>query len=124
MWQAQPRRLSNAASNMSWLITWPPKGSGPGSLGRPQLSAKAAMRMIALCPQKLASAPDHQSSPAEKTGPYSRAANCCQRANSVSPPTTIGMVWSRPTCGWRSIAAASRITAAPAIRLSASSTIM
>ena len=56
------------------------------------------------------------------TGPYARAANCWSRAKSVAPPTTTGIVWMTPMCGSCSIAAARRISVAPSMTLSASST--
>lgn len=48
---AQPPRRSSAASTKSWLSTAPAKGLRPFSSGRPADAAKAAVRMMALCPQ-------------------------------------------------------------------------
>ena len=124
MCTSQPRRRSNAASSMSWLRIWPPKGARPGSSGRPQLSAKARTRTIALWPQNIPSEPAHQIMPAAEIGPNRRLANCCQRANRVAAPMTVGTVWIRPTWGCRSMSAASRAMVWPLMMLSASSTII
>src|SRR3546814_3742391 len=85
---------SSAASTMSWLMIWPPKGARPGSSGRPQLCAKARVRRMALWPQNMPSDPAHQIIPAAEIGPKRRLANCCQRAKKVEAPTMDGTVRS------------------------------
>ncbi len=51
MWIAQPPRRISAASTKSWLRMWPPNGLRPASTGSPACSAKARVRITALCPQ-------------------------------------------------------------------------
>ena len=105
-------------------MTSPPNGLGPGRCGRPQVSAKARVRTLALWPQNELSEPAHQAKPVQATRPYRRVANCRVRAKIVWPLMIIGMVWIRPAPGWRSMASARRTMASPVIRLSASSTSM
>ena len=47
----QPARRRSAASTKSWLRITPPKGRRPGRSGSPAHSAKARVRISALCPQ-------------------------------------------------------------------------
>ena len=61
---------------------------------------------------------------ARRSGPYTRPANCCSRANNVLPPASRGTVCSRPRFGSAAISRTSVTSVSGARMLSASSTIM